>query len=96
MSLIKELVKLKSESKAPIAVHCSAGIGRTGTLLVLYFLIELVTYQQANSLPVQASIFGTVRSVREQRAGSVQTLEQYNFIYEYFSMYLKGRFSADK
>jgi protein tyrosine phosphatase len=94
MSLIQQLIKHKAESKAPIAVHCSAGIGRTGTLIVLYFLQSLANYQAANSLPIQASVFGTVRSIREQRAGSVQTLEQYEFIYEFFALFLKGQLSS--
>lgn len=88
--MIKALLSHRYKKKSPIAVHCSAGIGRTGTLIVLYFLMRLVSHQIANSLDLKASIFATVRSIREQRAGAVQTLEQYEFIYEFFALYLKG------
>ena len=39
--LIKEMRSARFQSRWPIVVHCSAGIGRTGTLLAIYNLVQL-------------------------------------------------------
>ncbi|KAJ2949746.1 hypothetical protein O0L34_g15679 [Tuta absoluta] len=57
----------------PIVVHCSAGIGRTGTFLTLDI--------SANRLAASGAVDvrGAVVRVREQRAHSIQTPDQYVF-----------------
>ncbi|XP_052775132.1 uncharacterized protein LOC128213461 isoform X2 [Mya arenaria] len=59
----------------PILVHCSAGIGRTGTFIALDFLI-----QQAKEEP-DIDVFRTVTDMRYQRANFVQTDIQYEFLH---------------
>lgn len=90
LSLLEHIVTENAVNEAPIVVHCSAGIGRTGTFLSLYFLLTLIKDEQASKFPLKASIFGTVRSIKEQRAGAVETPEQYMFIYKFISLYLNG------
>jgi protein tyrosine phosphatase len=87
LQMIKLMQEAHAASPSPIVVHCSAGIGRTGTLIALYFLITLSEQQIKATQPVSLSIFGTVRSLREQRFGAVQTAEQYDFIYEFLKLY---------
>jgi len=60
---------------APTVVHCSAGIGRTGTFIALD-----IAMQQFENLS-HYSVFEIVKRMREQRFGMVQTEEQYLFIY---------------
>lgn len=79
--------KVYAASKTPIVVHCSAGIGRTGTLISLYFLLTFVDELVLAGHPIALSVFGTVRSLREQRYGAVQTAEQYEFIYEFMRLF---------
>ncbi|XP_031199008.1 tyrosine-protein phosphatase non-receptor type 9 isoform X2 [Mastomys coucha] len=60
----------------PIVVHCSAGIGRTGTFCSLD--ICLAQLEELGTL----NVFQTVSRMRTQRAFSIQTPEQYYFCYK--------------
>ncbi|VDN11649.1 unnamed protein product [Dibothriocephalus latus] len=69
----------------PIVVHCSAGIGRTGTFIVIDMLIN---YIKRVGLQCDIDISRTVQAVREQRSGMVQTETQYRFIYKAVQSYV--------
>ena len=62
-------------SKAPILVHCSTGVGRTGTFITLFNLRSAINQMQ----PI--SIYQVVHEIREHRPHMVQTFRQYKFIY---------------
>ncbi|KAK2168482.1 hypothetical protein LSH36_16g01010 [Paralvinella palmiformis] len=71
--------------KTPILVHCSAGIGRTGTYIALDYLLE-----QADAEGI-VDITTCVHLMRTQRTSLVQTLPQYLFLYEaLYHYYLFG------
>uniref|UniRef100_A0A673J6N0 Tyrosine-protein phosphatase non-receptor type 9 n=1 Tax=Sinocyclocheilus rhinocerous TaxID=307959 RepID=A0A673J6N0_9TELE len=57
----------------PMVVHCSAGIGRTGTFCALNICLSQL--QDVGTL----NVCQTVRRMRAQRAFSIQTPEQYYF-----------------
>ncbi|KAH0619836.1 hypothetical protein JD844_014167 [Phrynosoma platyrhinos] len=59
----------------PIVVHCSAGIGRTGTFCALDICLSQL--QDMGTL----NVYQTVVRMRTQRAFSIQTPEQYYFCY---------------
>ncbi|EDQ93078.1 uncharacterized protein MONBRDRAFT_22472 [Monosiga brevicollis MX1] len=67
----------------PPVVHCSAGIGRTGTFLAMYALM-----QRLESLG-NVDVAATVAYLRMYRAGLVQTVVQYRFLYEAIVTYYK-------
>lgn len=72
-----------------VVVHCSAGIGRTGTYIALMLLIESINYQmQTLKEAPRISIFGTVRRLREQRYNTVSQVDQYRYIYKYMHEWL--------
>ncbi|XP_055937784.1 receptor-type tyrosine-protein phosphatase N2-like [Argiope bruennichi] len=59
----------------PIVVHCSDGIGRTGT----YCLIDMVLNRMAKGAK-EIDIAATLEHVRDQRAGMVKTKAQFEFV----------------
>ncbi|XP_023685868.1 tyrosine-protein phosphatase non-receptor type 11b [Paramormyrops kingsleyae] len=69
----------------PIVVHCSAGIGRTGTIIVIDILIDIINRQ---GLDCDIDIPKTIQMVRRQRSGMVQTEAQYKFIYMAVQQYI--------
>lgn len=65
---------LKSAPTEKAIVHCSAGIGRTGTTISLMeTIINICAQRNAGVKDPAFSLFHTVRRLREQRYGSVQT-----------------------
>ncbi|WKX90115.1 hypothetical protein Q1695_009171 [Nippostrongylus brasiliensis] len=63
-------------SKTPVVVHCSAGVGRSGTMVAL----EMCLMTIANTRPID--IQSIVSSLRRCRALAVQSLEQYLSLYQ--------------
>lgn len=64
-----------SNNGAPILIHCSAGIGRTGT----YIAVDYLKKQAAEEGIID--VLGCVDRMREDRINMVQSLEQYVYIY---------------
>uniref|UniRef100_W5MKJ4 protein-tyrosine-phosphatase n=1 Tax=Lepisosteus oculatus TaxID=7918 RepID=W5MKJ4_LEPOC len=73
------------QDTGPIVVHCSAGIGRTGTIIVIDILIDIINRQ---GLDCDIDIPKTIQMVRCQRSGMVQTEAQYKFIYMAVQQYI--------
>lgn len=64
--------------QAAICVHCSAGIGRTGTFIVIDMILDRI---KREGLDCEIDIQRTIQMVRAQRSGMVQTEAQYKFVY---------------
>lgn len=80
----------------PIVVHCSAGIGRTGTFIVIDTIVERIKKQ---GLDCEIDIQRTIQLVRSQRSGMVQTEAQYKFVYlavEHYIETLQQRMQAEQ
>uniref|UniRef100_A0AC35U6U5 Protein-tyrosine-phosphatase n=1 Tax=Rhabditophanes sp. KR3021 TaxID=114890 RepID=A0AC35U6U5_9BILA len=72
------------ESNGPLIVHCSAGVGRSGS----YILIDSIRKHLSKSdyVKIQAHL----RHMRKQRGKLVQTLEQYIFCHEVIKQLIKN------
>uniref|UniRef100_A0A1I8A5Y9 Protein-tyrosine phosphatase n=1 Tax=Steinernema glaseri TaxID=37863 RepID=A0A1I8A5Y9_9BILA len=77
-------------SKKPIVVHCSAGIGRTGTVVCVELLLERMMYGQ----PCEDTT-DVLKDLRRQRALSVQTAMQYLYIHRIILHFFIQRNSID-
>lgn len=69
----------------PIIVHCSAGIGRTGTFCTLDICIKRL--ESVGTV----DICETVRNIRTQRALSIQTPDQYFFCHMALVEYCRSK-----
>ncbi|XP_026524087.1 receptor-type tyrosine-protein phosphatase eta-like isoform X2 [Notechis scutatus] len=71
--LVHEFMKQKPQS-SPTLVHCSAGVGRTGTFIAIDRLIQQMEMENT------VDVYGTVYDLRMHRSLMVQTEDQYVFL----------------
>ncbi|WAQ98947.1 PTPRT-like protein [Mya arenaria] len=75
--LVEFLNAVEAQStNAPFIVHCSAGIGRTGTFIALDNLVDQARTEKCVR-PLQM-----VEALRRQRVNMVQTKDQYVYLHE--------------
>jgi len=82
LSLAQKAVN-ENKSNSPIIIHCSAGIGRTGTFCTIHSILEklkLDLKENPNEEPT-VNICQVIWNIRKQRSNMVQTVEQYQFCY---------------
>ncbi|GMR36608.1 hypothetical protein PMAYCL1PPCAC_06803, partial [Pristionchus mayeri] len=88
---VLSLLKMADEEaakhpEAPLVVHCSAGIGRTGTFIVLDVILHEIMLNEGD---YDIDVTHTLTEIREQRQGMVQTEPQYKFIYKALAQYIE-------
>ena len=80
----------------PRIVHCSAGVGRSGTFIALEHLIDELDQGHFDNMTAsdQDPIFDTVNRLREQRMTMVQSESQYHFLYDTLTNAFQQRLRA--
>ncbi|XP_041426759.1 receptor-type tyrosine-protein phosphatase T-like isoform X2 [Xenopus laevis] len=76
LQLIEQMNKCKLPGSGPVIVHCSAGIGRTGTLLALDILLKRARAEG------KVNVYDCTFQMRRRRLNMVQNQGQYLFLYD--------------
>ncbi|XP_034147276.1 receptor-type tyrosine-protein phosphatase F isoform X6 [Esox lucius] len=76
LAFLRRVKACNPPDAGPMVVHCSAGVGRTGCLIVIEAMLERMKHEKS------VDIYGHVTCMRAQRNYMVQTEDQYVFIHE--------------
>lgn len=96
INVMEESRKKNGKGENPRIVHCSAGVGRTGTFVALEFLMgELQGGAWESGVDSGMDpVYDTVNQLRLQRRAMVQAYEQYAFLYEVLRKMWEEKYDA--
>ncbi|UYV83722.1 PTPN14 [Cordylochernes scorpioides] len=83
MQEIDSVRRITMVDHGQMLVHCSAGVGRSGVVILCDIMFYALNHNEPIDIP------GILTQLRMQRMFTVQTLSQYQFVYVVLIQYLK-------